>query len=536
MMSYKWRTALICVCFFMCGLIHNLFYGAGFAELSSQIFCGAAVVGWVISIRLRVTDSHLRKLMTSTAFFFLMYLVFQTMKYRFFMGEPVLCRYAWYGFYVSMIAAAISVFYTAYECYRDHGRKYTIPEWLPFIAGCLIAAGIMSNDLHFLAFRFADAEMSPEMKTYGPLLYLFYLVFFTLLIGSAVIVFRKSRLVKRKRMDIFLQAVPVLIIASVSLAALAGKDIYIGGHKVWQMGESFCFSILAFLEMSIALGLIPANVGYERLFELSDLSAVMIDSEHKVRYASADVKFPFAEDTDFLIQQRPVSGGEIRWAVDVSAINARNKELAETSRRIEARNDYLSAEAKVRKAKAEIEERNRIYESITGIVKPQLNQIGNLMDGDPDDFDERLKDISVLCAYIKRRANMELIRENGRLPFDELTLALKESLSCLELKGVKAAVSASGEGSFAAELINAAYEQAEAVIEECLDSLKALMISVREKEGKILMRMMIRSDNLHLPAEEKSIQNKSVHTEMSFAIEDQDMILSFIFSAGGEQS
>lgn len=530
--SFRWNTAAVCAAFLFCGLLHVVTFGRPYADLVSQVFCGAFCIVWGISVRYRVTDRLIRKLLTAIALSFLLYLSAQAVNYRFAQDVPVIRRYAWYGYYVAMMICAVLFYLTAFVCRRDPKRKISWYYRLPPAVCILVTAGFLTNDLHGLAFRFTGQEKLPgSPRVNGLLYYLFYAMIFALLVLAFVILCRRNRAMRRDRAPVIPVLLPLIVMLTVLIPDMAGKGLSINGIKLWQTGETYCFCIIAFLEIHIALGIVPANTDYERLFTETGLSAVILDDSGTVRAASAGIAYPFAEDGNTLVKQHPIPGGEVRWAVDVAPLRALNLEMEETNQKITTRNAYLASEAAVKKEKAEKETRNRIYDEITRIVRPQLDRIREQMDAREGSFDVRLRDISVYCAYIKRRSNMELLAESGLLPLEELALAVSESMDYVRLKGIPAAASTVGTGTYPAAMIIALYEQMEAVTEDCLESLKALMVTVRAAEKEIVMRMMIRAESVTVPEAGRS--GPGFATAVSAVKEGQDMILVFTCREGG---
>ena len=531
--SYRRNMAVIVAAFLLCGILHIFFYGVDFTDNISRIYCGVVAIVWGSTVRKRVTEPLLRRLLSGVVLTFLLFLAAQMVTYRFGQDQETVVRYAWFVYYVAMMASAVMVCYAACFCRRAPGQKRGPFFWLPLAAGLLFTVGILTNDLHSLAFRFTgEGKISSSPKVYGPLFYLFYILLFVLLLASYLIVSRKYRTIRRRWSHSLLILMPLFILLVFFILDMMGWNILINGIEPWKMGEAYCFSIIAFLETNIDLGLIPANTGYEKLFAGAGLSAVILDSGGAVRYASSGVQYPFPQEEGILVRRHPISGGEVVWGDDVSALQRLNRETEETNQKIQTRNAYLASEADVKKERSKKETRNRIYDEITRVVRPQLGQITDRMDASDAGFDEKLRDIAVLCAYIKRRSNMELLGEDGTLPYQELSLAVAESMDYVRLKEIPAASYSYGEGTYPARMVIAAYEQMEAVIEDCLDSLSALMVTTRAATHAISLRMMIRAENIAVPEPVRS--DEGLTTEISASKEGADMILSFTFRKGGE--
>ena len=528
----KRSVALLAGAAILCGLVHVVFYSRTWFEGIACLFCGAVTTVWGISVLKRITDRRLRNLIFAIDLCLMAYLLMEYINYCFAQELPVLRRYAWYGYYPCMMAAAMLL----YECSASILRSVRPEpryERLPLlIAGTLLSAGVMTNDLHQLAFRFeGEAGLPSGPCRYGPVFYLFMTCFVLLLLIAFGIVMRKHRVILR--WINYFAPVPLVLLGAFLMLNLFGRAPKLGGIKLWQMGDAFCFGMMTFLEICIATHLIPANTAYGRLFALSGQPAVILETGGEVKYASAGCRYPFPENEDTMIMRHPIAGGSVEWAVDVSVLNALNRDLTETTQRIEARNAYLSQEARIKKEKAEAASRNRIYDEITRIVRPQLMQIGGLLEEPGRTFDQQLPAIAVRCAYIKRRSNMELLAENGKLPFGELSLAVSESLVYVRALGVRTASTAPGAGTYPADMVIAAYARVESVLEQSLDGATDLMVSMRAEPGAISVRMMLRSETVTLPFREETVTGTGFAESVSVTKEGQDMILAFLFREGG---
>ena len=111
-------TALIAAAFLLCGVLHVALYGVFFTESIAQLFCGAAVLVWALSVQRRVTDRRLRRMLLWAAAFMLLYSILQYVNYSLNGGAPDFSRYLWYAYYIPMIAVPLCCFFTALSVYR----------------------------------------------------------------------------------------------------------------------------------------------------------------------------------------------------------------------------------------------------------------------------------------------------------------------------------------------------------------------------------------------------------------------------------
>ena len=521
--------------FLLSGVQRIVLYGKTFAVGFTQLYCSCIVLIWIGTIRKRVTDPRLRRTIHAVAVGLLVYLLLQTCRYEIFHSSVDIGRYLWYAYYVPMTVFPVLLLAVALLIHRPEGQP--LPRWFWLVAalGALLALGVMTNDIHFQFASFSGPVMDDDgTEKSGWLLYAIYAYFFILYFIDYGVYLYKSRMVGgRLRL---LPLVPML--AAVAYFALypLKLDVNVLGFRVWTIGEMLVFCLIGSLEICIQTGMIPANTAYERLFSLAGIPAVILDSAGDVRYAAAGTVYPFPDNDDLQIMSHPIRGGRIEWAADVGQLRRLGRELTEANARIETRNAYLAAEADTRAAQTEMKTRNEIYDRIGRITRPQAEQIAALLDAAEPAFDEGLRRIAVLSAYIKRRSNMELTAEDGTLPFEELTLAVSESLRYVRLCGVNAASFCEGAGRFPAPVVTDAYGQIEQVLESSLDDLQDLMVYLDASESALSVRLLIRADDLSLRTGGAELNVPGFTRDSSVTKNEQDMILAFSYTRGGAAS
>ena len=528
---------LLCTGFLLCGVLRVLLFRADFCSDLSQILCGVTALAWRISVRKRVTDRHLTRLLTSAVSFLMLFLVLQIARYSLLSfeatGSMTAKRLLWYAFYTPMTAVSVICYFIALRVHRPEDER--LPAWQLWFpaAGFLLAAGVLTNDLHFCFKSFPDGIlMDTGNEKSGWLYYAISAFICGMFLAALVILLKKSR---RCRGQPF-RWIPVLPMLAGLLYFLL-YPLQIGprlfGTRIWSWGEFLVFCLVIALETCIQTGLIPANTDYERLFPLAELSAAIVDSRGRLQYASGPAAWPFPERASLQIRRSPVPGGIVVWAVDVADLIRLNRETEETAQKLEARNAYLAEEARVKEERTEIETRNAIYDRITKVIEPQMQRIRDLTDRQDLSFDEKIRRITVIGTYIKRRSNMELLAAGGMLPAEELAMALLESTDSMRICGINAVSTARGQGDLPAEMVIAAYEQAENIAEDCLDTLSDFMVSIVLEGTKLTQRIMVTAENLNIPTMPEQPCG-SCRQSMSAAKDRRDVLLSFIYTPGGE--
>ena len=176
--------------------------------------------------------------------------------------------------------------------------------------------------------------------------------------------------------------------------------------------------------------------------------------------------------------------------------------------------------------RAQIEEKNRLMDAMTGLVQPQLQQINRLLENGGA---KNLKSVCLLGAYVKRRVNLALICEKKAIvPVEELTHCIRESLTYLTQYGAVCALHQEGSGSVDSRAAQLAYDYFEDCLEAALPSLTALMARVECGE-RFSIRLMM-EDAAGLPDADKYARLGQITTDNA----DGELCVTLSFSQGGE--
>lgn len=128
---------------------------------------------------------------------------------------------------------------------------------------------------------------------------------------------------------------------------------------------------------------------------------------------------------------------------------------------------------------------------------------------------------------------MELLAAGGRLNSAELASAVTESLDYMRLCGVNTAASSVGAGAYPAEMVIAAYEHIEAIVEESLDTLSDLAVTVRAGGPQLIVRMMLRADDFVYETIGSQQEDRSFSRRATITKDRQDMLIVLTFTEGG---
>ena len=503
--------------------------------LTNLIYIGLAMA-WGFSISRRSLHRNDRRWLLLGCTMAVLWLFLRAVKYRFF-SDDTITRHLWYLYYVPQILAPLFSLFAALQLGRREGDALSRKWYLLFIPAALLIGGILTNDLHQMAFRAAPGAVTLEADyTHGRVYYLAMTWIVALLLATGIIVYRKCRVSESRRYA----WVPLCVfLGGFALCSLSFANIYTF-HK---MPECFCLTFAAFWESCLQVGLMPTNGYYRYFFSESTVAAQIVDGQGRSVYRAqnAPVLTPAQLDAaareaillnaDTRLQSAPVQDGRVYWVEDISKINRIQGRLAEINARLSEENELIQAENELKRQRAQTEEKNRLMDEMIALVQPQLFQISRLLEGENTQIlnAQTLKQVCLLGAYVKRRVNLALIcDQKAFVPVDELAHCIRESLTYLAQYGAACALYQEGSGSVDSREAQLAYDFFEDCLEAALLSLSALM--VRMECGDCFSIRLMMEDAAGLPDADRYAQLG----QLAMDTEDGQQCLTLSFSRGGE--
>ena len=460
--------------------------------LTNLIYIGLAMA-WGFSISRRTLHRDDRRWLLLGCAMAVLWLFLRAVKYRFF-SDDAITRHLWYLYYVPQILAPLFSLFAALQLGRREGAAFSRRWYLLFIPAILLMGGILSNDLHQMAFRSVPgAAMLQADYTHGWMYYLAMTWIVGLLLATGIIVYRKCHVSESRQYA----WVPLCVfLGGFVLCALSFANIYTF-HK---MPECFCLTFAAFWESCLQVGLMPTNGHYSYFFSESTVAAQIVDGQGTPVYRAknapdltpdqldAAAHESILLNADTRLQSAPVQDGRVYWVEDISKINRIRAQLAEINAQLSEENELIQAENALKRQRAQIEEKNRLMDEMIALVRPQLLQINRLLE---EESVQNLKQVCLLGAYIKRRVNLALICDKKTVvPVDELAHCIRESLTYLTQYGAVCALYQEGKGSVRSRDAQTAYDFFEDCLETALPTLSALMVRVECSERFSIRLMM----------------------------------------------
>ena len=459
------RRILLFLSVFLLTVFLNMMDFQPLRNLSSVLY-GSLLIVWSMTVQQRILQGNVRRLMIAGTMFLLALFVLRICRWVYFAWLPAVDRFLWAAYYVPFTGVPLISLCAALCVGRDdRERPLQYAGWL-FMFWGLLCAGVLTNGIHHALFLPVEWPWSAVAR-YGWLYAAVVVWCLSFTLASYGVLIHRCRLSECRK----LWYVPVL--ALLLCAALliwyfvAGGSPTMVGMKLYHLQEAFAFSFVFLWESCIQIGLVPSNSDYDALFRLSHLSAALEDQEGNIVYR-AEAFLPANGET--LVQlEHPVSGGRILWAEDRSAIYELNDALQDATEVLEEENELIEQENRIQAEKARYMEQNRLYDKITDTVRPQLAAIAEFLDTPPQDkaaFRQAMAHSMVLGAYVKRRANLELLADRqSHISLEELAYAIRESFEYLTLSGCTCELQAKTSAEVPAALLSMAYDLFELVVE-----------------------------------------------------------------------
>lgn len=533
------------------GVARLLLYGT---EITHNIiiyaFYSTAAFIWISQIRRRVLQPEVRRNLIAAAYLMVFWMGLRTVKYMFLLRGHFTERYAWYLYYIPQTFCVLLMFFSVLYIGRPYDRPISRLWKLLYIPAIIITAGILTNDMHQLAFRFPEGMINSSDTPYihGPFYFAALLWIFVLFTAILAIVLIRCAVPGRRR-KVWISLVPLGVGICYLVMFFVDPDNIL--QFMFRVPEMVCVIFAAFMEGLIATHLLPSNDGYGDFWNASSIGAGIMDKDGVIRYRSEQNVSPSPEqileaqehevllkDGNVSLRSHPVQGGYGYWTRDISEINHLNRELEELGDVLAEENAMLDAENKLAESRFRIEQQNKLYDSITESVRLQIDRLSSLLDGlssEEEQFEQTMKFACILNAYIKRHSNLLLLCHQGReIHGEELHLAIAESLEYVRLYGIKTYGSYRVKGTLPGESILTAYELVEAVLEAGIPGTDAVLVNLNISEDVLALRMEL--NNPRKVLSNRSIQDKieKLHGTLEIEMDQQTEYVSLVLPLGGE--
>lgn len=513
------------------------------------VLFSVALLIWIWQLRKRLLQSSVRKSLIAAAIMMIFWIVIRTIKYDFLLSGHFTTRYAWYLYYIPMVFIALFMFLAALHIGRNYNRS--ISRWwnLLFVPAFILVIGILTNDLHQMAFRFHDGILAwnEDDIIRGPFYYGVMLWMTVLFLAILGIVFVRCA-VPGKRNKIWVPMVPLAIGIIYTLFIVFNQDNIV--TFMFKVPEVGCFIFAAFMESLILVHLFPSNDSYGDFCNASSIGAGIMDGEGVIHYKSehslpvgleqvqkAQTEAVLLQDGNVSLKSHVIHGGFGYWTRNIAEINELNWKLADMGDVLAEENAMLDAENRIAENRVILEQHNKLYDSIAKCINPQLEKISQILDTLPQEekaFEHRMKYACVLNAYVKRYSNFLLLsHQNKNIDSAELYLAILESLEYLRMYGVKAHIEYVGGDIFPSEKILIAYELFETALEMEISGMDAVLVNLNVSGDGIELHIEVNAPEKRFNQADMGDKISKLQGKLTIETEGQTEYISLFLPKGG---
>lgn len=469
--------------------------------VAQYIFFGILAY-WTVSVINRVSEKNIRIGLATTIVLMSLVLLLKLVKYNVVYNETAE-RYLWYAYYIPQCLAPVVLLLTV----LGMARKACMPlskVWnLLFIPAILLIILVFTNDIHEQVFSFSEGVHKGNDIYKWEWGYYFILAWIAgLYLANGILLFIKCRISHCRKMA----WLPFALFCT-CLTCCILREVF--NPTFIKMPETVVFSAVIVCESLIRIGFIPSNTEHAKFFDMADVSAIIADKNFDIRLSSknapkitreqAILAFKNGEISltrDLTLKAKPITGGEVLWLEDSSVINRINDRLAEINSTLAEEIDLITAENQLKEQRSKIEEQNNLYKEIFNIAKPHFKKIEECFESATTDEekDDALRLAVVYGVFLKRRSNLTLMKNDGKIALSELVYSLRESADALTFCNVYSSVFSNCDGDFYAEQVELIFEFFEECIECALPNLSACLVRLSDENDKISCRIAL--DNI----------------------------------------
>ena len=308
---------------------------------------------------------------------------------------------------------------------------------------------------------------APDTALQGVLTAFYFMPAIVILICAVIVAISAIKLCRGKNPPVL----PIVIIVLMLIyAVLYAMNVPI----ISAVPVSFISGILILLlcESCISPKLFKTGADYRNMFENSNISTVITNSDMKVVYRSKvaapdrlsirnaiEHGIDYKPTEDFIITSQKVSGGYAVFTKEVRELNMLLDELNETSLQLEKSNDLIGREKEIRLELIKNETLNSLYSESIGACAYKLNCVSAILASLPE--------------------NDKMVRNNMLLRAKMLTSYVKnkfEMLACIDKSNC-----------VSSELLFGNIEQAAKILESIIASCEIKIEPFKEPHSRIAM-------------------------------------------------
>ncbi|HBL40064.1 MAG TPA: hypothetical protein DDY98_00220, partial [Ruminococcaceae bacterium] len=447
-----------------------------------------------------IIDKRLRRYLKIIAAMILIFMFIRLEKYVSFFENKTVTRFLWYCFYVPILSIPQISFFATLTIGKPKDEKMPFYTAVTGIFTFILIILTLTNDWHQLVFRF-HAGFTDATGGYTYAVFYYVICFWSvLLLALSIHSLMLQNSFDYAKKNAWLLFVYLFVFVVLLILTVSNVQTELWGREICEVPEMMSFIFGGLCVLCLSMGFIPSNSEYRALPSTTSLAVYMADSNGREVFQSKSwIPFPmkntrksnsFFLDKNTRVFCKPISGGCAYRQMDLSEINAINDELKEVADALSEEKELIRLENELKKKRAKIDAKSKTYDDIAVKVLPQSTVIESLVaqtKKNPENFDYNMRVVCIYVSYIKRMSNLMLMAsEKEELERADLQLALAESVRYLRKTGIIADLFFDDiECRLSSERIVSAYHLFQIVLEEALPCLKAIQITLLDKEVRI---------------------------------------------------
>ena len=433
-------------------------------------------VHWIRNSIRRFPQIMVRKRILIIGALVIFFELLRLIKLNFCVPSGVFERYIWYFYYIPIILLPLLNLDAMIYAGLPDSIKPPVYWNLLYVVAVSLIIGVITNDLHLLAFRFSPYEADWEKNYHhGPLFQIvtaWVVVMIVFIFIHTVKMCISRRLYKNLWMPVLVVVIGLVYRLSYRFFDESDKFFL---QQMYELPELYGMVWIALWESIVSAKLLPANDGYNNLLEASSIRGGLTDAGLNLRQSFSDGPVPDKDQLSYaksgelvlsdggtLLKACPVRGGVFYWLEDIAALNKLKIELEKTADYLMEENIMLQQEAEIDEASRSTRHQTYLYDTVASKIGPQMKKIDDMLASPPDDekeFRDMLKKVSVLYVFCKRLSYLVILGDSKRtISAEDFLVCMEESAFYLRCAGFDCEISISPIMSLPGETTLALYE------------------------------------------------------------------------------
>ena len=474
------------------------------------VYC-VMIALWAISVQNRLMTQALRRMHVLLVGIFVLRFFISRMHRLVFAGFWPEEHIFWYISYIPSLAMPLISFFMSLYVGRDDSFRLPNRAKLLVIPYVVLVLFILTNEYHQLAFRFADRGEAVSITGHYHVSFVYYVSQVWMFGLAALAILHLYYILSKHNLRAYILPPVVLIGLGLLYTVLYAFDRSPTGVGYIEPNAMMVFSTAGLWEVCIIMRLIPSNSGYGRLFDVCSVPMEIRDRNDVVCYRSAGYASGEPEqgrDTGgagrtYLTRSFDIPAGSIRWREDVTEFQEVIRRLEAGRKTLEASNEKLDAQNRMRMREKKTAERARLYDEAllsTGDRIAKMREILRVcaaMQPEAQDTEAERQNalalLSVYGAYVKRRSNLVLLSDHtDALPLSELHFCIRETNEALVLVPVSTVYRNEADDTLmlpVPEIIRL-YDAFQQVIEQQLEDMDHLRMTLSSQEKEVTLTLV----------------------------------------------